>query len=119
MPQKNTKAARRKAAKPKPPAEEPQEAAQEPQKPMWGPPLTEPTKSKPLVAVPAEGSLIRQDGTPVVYVMQGGKKRPILDGAAMDSCGFGWPEIAVLPYEVVAPIPVGEIVTRPKDLQGA
>ena len=110
------KKTRKRAAKPKPPAEEPQEAAQEPQ---VVPLPFEPKPCGPQVIVPADGSLIRQDGTPVVYVMQGGKKRPILDGAAMDSCGFGWPEIAVLPYEVVAPIPVGEIVTRPKDLQGA
>ena len=110
------KKTRKRAAKPKPPAEEPQEAAQETQ---VVPLPFEPKPFGPQVIVPAEGSLIRQDGTPMVYVMQGGKKRLIRDGAAMESCGFGWNEIAVLPYEVVAPIPVGETVARLKDLQGA
>lgn len=96
------KTARRKqTANPKPPAGEPQQAAQEPQAP-----------------VPADGTLLRQDGDPLVYVMAGGKRRPVVSADAFLACGFEWSLIRVLSGAQVRTIPIGEEVANPSDLQG-
>ena len=121
-----TKKTRKRAAKPKAKAEEPQVA----------PPETEGTieEAQPLpfeprpfgvietkeppsqLDVPADGTLIRQDGQAVVYVMREGQRRPFTTPEAFVACGFGWGDIVVLPPKEVDPIPVGQDVTGASDL---
>ena len=119
--------ARKQAAKPKAPAEAPQvvEESHPGAPPLYvtpsGKPLpfgsTEP-KAPAKVTVPADGTLIRGDGGPVVYVMEGGKKRPLQNALVFAACGFGWNEIVVLSPEEIDAIPVGDVVARQADLQG-
>ena len=72
----------------------------------------------PKVDVPADGTLIRKDGEPTVYVMKGGYKRPLRDANVFAACGFGWNDIVVLSPEEIDPIPTGDVVARQSDLQG-
>ena len=69
------------------------------------------------VDVPADGTLIRGDGGPVVYVMQDGKRRPLGDANVFAACGFGWNDIVVLSPEEIDRISTGDVVARQGDLQ--
>ena len=121
-----TKKTRKRAAKPKPKAEEPQEgsARVNPAKERLGEIIKEaaakegvplPFKPAPVV-VPDDGTLLRMDGAPSVFVMRDGQRRPFANAAAFTACGFGWNEIVVLPPKEIIPIPVGPEVTRKSDL---
>lgn len=134
------KSRRKRTAKPKPPVEETQpkwapgdepiavnpspsaDAAQEPQ--VVGPFGSVERKEIDMsqlpskVNVPANGTLIRGDGGPVVYVMQSGLKRPLRDALVFAACGFGWNEIKLLSPEEIDRIPTGKLVARQSDLQG-
>ena len=68
------------------------------------------------VDLPADGTLIRMDGEPVVYVMHGGQRRPFASKEAFVACGFGWGDIIVLSPAEIDPIPVGPEVVRQGDL---
>ena len=106
-----TKKTRKRTAKPKAKAEEPQEAAQETQV------LALPFGAKPApVVVPDDGTLLRKDGDPTVYVMREGQRRSFASAEAFTACGFGWNEIVVLPPIVVDKIPVGPEVVYARDL---
>ena len=111
-----TKKTRKRSAKPKPPEElvelaEP-EAVKGPVAPLiFG---TQPFGAK--VDLPADGTLIRMDGEPVVYVMHGGQRRPFASKEAFIACGFGWGDIIVLSPAEIDPIPVGPEVVRQGDL---
>ena len=113
---------KRRTRKPKPPAEEPQGvAASESGDTTLVPPLFGSTETKappPKIKVPADGTLIRKDGDPVVFVMSNGEKRPLRDANVFAACGFGWNEIVVLSPEEIDRIPAGEVVARQGDLQG-
>ncbi len=74
-------------------------------------------KPKPQVAVPADGTLLREDGDPVVYVMGKGQRRPFADLAAFHACCGGGATIIVLSPKEIDPITVGPEVTGPADLQ--
>jgi hypothetical protein len=100
MATKKKAAPRKRSAKPKPPAEEPQVTLQE-----------EPT------SVPADGTLLREDGDPVVYVMDKGQRRPFADLETFHACCGGGATIITLLPKKIDPIPVGEIVTGASDLQ--
>lgn len=90
----------------------------EPEPPKW-PAFGRPTSWR------LDGSLIRQDGLAVVFVMSKGKRRPFRDAQALEDCirqhvtldGAGWNEVDVLSYEDIDPIPVGEEVAGPADLR--
>ena len=126
-----TKKTRKRTATPKPPAEEPQTKIGEHTRYRSSPDGTpvevsgQPTqpvipfgKAPPKVDVPADGTLIRGDGGPVVYVMQDGEKRPLRDALVFAACGFGWNDIVLLSPEEIDRIPVGKPVARQSDLQG-
>jgi hypothetical protein len=100
MATKKKAAPRKRSVKPKPPAEEP---------------LME--VSEQLYIVYPDGTLLRADGDPVVYVMDKGQRRPFADLETFHACCGGGARIAALPPNKIEPIPVGEIVTGPADLQ--
>jgi len=83
---------------------------------MTGKKATKKRIRKP-VGVPADGTLLREDGDPVVYVMHGGQRRPFAGKEAFLAYNGGWSGIVVLPHKDVDPIPVGEIVTDRSYLQ--
>ena len=112
-----TKKTHKRAAKPKPPAEEPQEVvgSERPVEPVKPLPF-EPRPFGSKIALPADGTLIRKDGEAVVYVMREGQRRPFTSPEAFVACGFGWGDIVVKPPEEIEPIPVGQDVTGASDL---
>lgn len=121
MATKKKAAPRKRTAKPK--AAEPLREVAEP-KPVEGPvmPLAEEPRTArfgaPVMkAFPADGTLLRRDGYPVVYVMNKGQRRPFADLKAFHECCGGGATIAVLSPKEIDPIPMGEIVTGPADLQ--
>ena len=79
-------------------------------------PDAEESVAAPEAAPPGDGTLIRQDGYPVVFVMKDGKRRAFRDAEAFTACGFGWGDIVVLGYDEVKAIPTGEDVAGPADL---
>lgn len=124
MATKKKAAPRKRSAKPKVPAEEPLREVAEP-KPVEGPaePLMK-VAGKPHFAhvpaqpfLPADGTLLRKDGDPVVYVMDKGQRRPFADLAAFHACCGGGATITVLSHEEIDPIPEGPEVTGPADLR--
>jgi hypothetical protein len=74
-------------------------------------------KAKPPAAVPADGTLLRKDGDPVVYVMNEGQRRPFADLDAFHMCCGGGANITVLAPKEIDPIPEGSEVRGPADLQ--
>lgn len=114
-----TKKTRKRAAKPKPPAEELMEVAEPKPVEGQGPTVPLPFEPRPFgskIALPADGTLLRKDGEPTVYVMREGQRRPFTSPEAFTDCGFGWGDIVVLPPEEIEPIPVGQDVTGASDL---
>ena len=86
-------------------------------KPAEGPVVPLPFEPTPApVVVPDDGTLIRMDGAPSVFVMRDGQRRPFANAEAFTACGFGWNEIVVLPPKEIIPIPVGPEVVRKSDL---
>ena len=74
------------------------------------------TAKPPKVTLPADGTLLRMDGAPAVFVMRDGQRRPFANAAVFTACRFGWNEIVVLPPKEIIPIPVGPEVVRASDL---
>lgn len=70
----------------------------------------------PAATALADGTLLRADGDPVVYLMDRGLRRPFANAAAFDACGFGWGDIVVKPPEEVERIFVGRDVGGLRDL---
>jgi hypothetical protein len=59
-----------------------------------------------MLDVLADGNLLRSTG-PEVYVMQGGAKRHVVSASVMDSCGYGWDAVYVIPGSRLSSIPTG------------
>ncbi len=115
MATKKKAAPRKRSAKPKPPAEEPLMKVSEPE-PVEGQGPVMKVTGKLHIVYP-DGTLLREDGDPVVYVMDKGQRRPFADLETFHACCGGGATIAALPHEEIEPIPVGEIVTDASDLQ--
>jgi len=57
------------------------------------------------------GSLIKKDDDPTVYLMEGGKKRPIPSPTAFFSRNYDWPHIAITSNDALSFYPTGSIAT--------
>jgi hypothetical protein len=56
--------------------------------------------------VPQDGTLLKEQSTPPVYLMQGGAKCHVLSSAGVVAAG-GWDEVRVVPDGALANIPDG------------
>lgn len=119
MATKKKAAPRKRSAKPK--AAEPLREVAEPKPPaeslmkVVGKPHFTHVPAQPFL--PANGTLLRADGDPVVYVMDKGQRRPFADLETFHACCGGGATITALPPKEIDLIPVGEIVTDASDLQ--
>jgi len=82
-----------------------------PTPPPAAPPTTPPTPVAPPPTWPPEGMLIKGDGSPKVYLIQGGKKRWIDSPETFNALGFKWSDIKVYRQADVDVIPEGDPIT--------
>jgi len=49
----------------------------------------------------ADGTIVTAAGNPAVYVIAGGKRRPVVSGDAFEELGYRWSDVRVVPQHVV------------------
>jgi hypothetical protein len=57
---------------------------------------------------PADRALVKERGTPTVYVIEAGKKRPITSEEAFHRSGYQWSDVKILPNGSLGQEPVGK-----------
>jgi hypothetical protein len=61
-----------------------------------------------LPATPREGTLLREQDGPAVYLVEGGKLRHVPSAEEFDARGFVWGDVGVVPDGALAELPMGE-----------
>lgn len=59
----------------------------------------------------SDGELMKSDSSPAVYILDGGKKRPIASGEVFESLGYKWENILTVTPKVLAMYDLGNTLT--------
>lgn len=59
-----------------------------------------------------DGELVRTTDDPAVYVLENGKRRPIVSGEAFEALGWSWKNVVTLPKSVVEAYELGETIAN-------